>query len=141
MLQPYETITSSTMDCTGTSLWAELAGANLQDMIAMFGKPETNDICYKVDVEWILQFTDSQGEDRVFTIYNWKNGPNYDPSLDLEYVYEWNIGFDTRSSPEVQQELFYALTWYMTRKTTTSVRLSPAYSGPLQGVFILPGEF
>lgn len=140
MLQPYETITNSTMDCTGTSLWAELTGANVHEMTAMFGEPETNNICYKVDVEWVMQFTDSQGKDWVFTLYNWKNGPNYDPSLDLEYVYEWNIGFDTRSSPEVQQELYSALTRYLTRYTTTPVKLSPAYSGPLQGIFIHPAE-
>lgn len=140
MLQPFETICESSLSPSGTSFFAELAGLSFVDMMDLFDAPHFEGVCDKVDVEWNMQFTDSQGEDHVFTLYNWKNGPAFDSGWqDLDHIREWHVGFNVYSSPQVQHEFFYALVRYIAKFTKVEVRLSP-WRGPERPVTILPAE-
>lgn len=53
----------------------------------------------KTLAEWGLLFNDGT----VATLYNWKNGKNYDPidGLDLEEITEWNIGGNNNPLSEI----------------------------------------
>jgi len=58
-------------------------------LVDIFGTPGEGD-CYKVDAMWIIQFEDST----IATIYNWKNGRNYNgpEAKPVEKITDWNIG-------------------------------------------------
>lgn len=67
-----------------------------------FGEPF--DDGYKTDAEWEIEFSDG----KVATIYNWKNGKNYNGSegLDLDDITEWHIGgFDKSVVERIQKIL------------------------------------
>jgi hypothetical protein len=76
---------------------ANLTGSHLQGYLQadyfilkeLFGEPTEAD-GYKVDAEWEVQFEDGL----IATIYNWKNGQNYNGSngLDVEDITQWHIG-------------------------------------------------
>lgn len=140
MLQPYETICESSMSAAGTSLYAELSGLSFVDMMDLFETPTYEGVCDKVDVEWNMQFTDTWGDDHVFTLYNWKNGPAFDSGYrDLDHIREWHIGFNQNASPEVKHEFYHALVQYLAKFTRVEVRLAP-WQGPQRPVTILPAE-
>ena len=84
----YETFTHWHDDLNGTHLQME-ALTTYHDLIDLFGKPTDGD-GYKVDAEWHIRFNDGH----VATIYNWKDGKNYNGpcGLDVEDITEWHIG-------------------------------------------------
>lgn len=59
------------------------------DLIAAFGKPTSGD-GYKTDAEWEVRFANGM----VATIYNWKDGHNYNDGdgMDVEDITNWHIG-------------------------------------------------
>ena len=80
----------ATENVGGTSLQGYIK-ASYEQLLQTFGAPNPN-LCdnYKTDVEWAFKFADGT----VATLYNWKNGKNYngDEGLELNDIYEWNVG-------------------------------------------------
>tara|TARA_R110000787_G_scaffold272547_1_gene380018 strand:- start:10 stop:306 length:297 start_codon:yes stop_codon:yes gene_type:complete len=80
----------ATENVDGTSLQGYIK-ASYEQLLRAFGPPNP-DLCdnYKIDVEWAFEFADGT----VATLYNWKNGKNYcgDEGLELNDIYEWNVG-------------------------------------------------
>lgn len=76
---------------------ANAIGTCLQDYINVsydkivekYGIETTSD-GYKIDAEWIIEWSDG----KVGTIYNWKNGKNYlgEDGLEVNKIKDWNIG-------------------------------------------------
>ena len=61
-----------------------------QELITVFGLPTDDGDGYKVDARWKLTFEDGTHA----TIYNYKDGKNYEGSdgLDVEDIDEWHVG-------------------------------------------------
>jgi hypothetical protein len=59
-------------------------------LISKLGKPSDSYDDYKSDAEWTIEFEDGN----IATIYNWKNGKNYNGAggLPVEQIKEWHIG-------------------------------------------------
>jgi len=72
-----------------------------QDLVNIFGEPNSENDGYKTDVEWTGTI-----EGRVFTIYNWKNGPNYGSNINIEDIKEWHIGGYSRIVVSYLLEIF-----------------------------------
>lgn len=72
----------------GTHLQGHIT-ADFLDLYDCFGRPTTGDE-YKTDAEWEIEFSDG----KVATIYNWKNGRNYNggEGEDTLRITNWNIG-------------------------------------------------
>ena len=66
--------------------------ASYEQLVKTFGEPhDPNGDNYKTDVEWAFEFADGT----IATLYNWKNGKNYlgeAEGLELNDIYEWNVG-------------------------------------------------
>ena len=66
--------------------------ASYDQLVKAFGEPHDPDgDNYKTDVEWAFEFADGT----IATLYNWKNGKNYlgeAEGLELNDIYEWNVG-------------------------------------------------
>tara|TARA_A100000172_G_scaffold79481_1_gene66673 strand:- start:390 stop:695 length:306 start_codon:yes stop_codon:yes gene_type:complete len=66
--------------------------ASYENLVTVFGEPhDPNGDNYKTDVEWAFEFADGT----IATLYNWKNGKNYlgeAEGLELDDIYEWNVG-------------------------------------------------
>jgi len=80
----------ATENIYGTSLQGYIK-ASYEQLLNAFGPPhEDMSDNYKTDVEWAFEFADGT----VATLYNWKNGKNYngDDGLELNHIYEWNVG-------------------------------------------------
>lgn len=92
----------------GTSLQGYI-DADYKTLCKVFGK-ETNDgDGYKVDAEWLLEFSDGV----VATIYNYKDGKNYNgrSGLAKSKITDWHVGGrSARAVANVEQmlEKFYA---------------------------------
>ena len=73
----------------GTSLKGYIS-ADYSTLVEVFGPPHSDGDGYKVDAEWMLQFSNGV----VATIYNWKDGRNYcgEDGLDVEDITEWHVG-------------------------------------------------
>lgn len=80
---------TSPRNANGTSLAGYLTVTYAQ-LVEAFGAPNTPNDGYKTDAEWTLMSDDGH----VVTIYNYKNGKNYNgPSgLAVEDITEWNVG-------------------------------------------------
>ena len=84
------------IDPSGTSLVGYLEVTSFYRLIEMFGRPSDNFDDYKSDAEWDIEFDDGL----VATIYNWKNGLNYNDKIDkdgnhglqLTDITYWNVG-------------------------------------------------
>ena len=72
----------------GTSLMGYIT-VTFAQLVDVFGEPGEND-GYKTDAEWEIEFADG----KVATIYNWKNGHNYNgcDGEDVEDITDWHIG-------------------------------------------------
>ena len=58
------------------------------DIVKVFGEPNESD-GYKSDAGWDIKWDDGT----VSTIYNWKNGNNYNnDGTRTESIVEWNVG-------------------------------------------------
>ena len=66
--------------------------ASYDQLVKVFGEPHDPDgDNYNTDVEWAFEFADGT----IATLYNWKNGKNYlgeAEGLELNDIYEWNVG-------------------------------------------------
>ena len=72
----------------GTGL-VGIINVKYQQIVDKFGEPSCFDD-YKTDAEWIIK----DSEDRVYTIYNYKDGINYcgKEGIPVEDITEWHIG-------------------------------------------------
>jgi hypothetical protein len=71
----------------GTHLIGHIT-CNYEDIVEVFGKPNESD-GYKSDAGWDIKWNDGT----VSTIYNWKNGNNYNnDGTRTESIVEWNVG-------------------------------------------------
>lgn len=63
--------------------------ATHKELCAIFGQPHDGD-GYKVDAEWDVRF----GDGTVATVYNWKDGPNYNgkDGTPVEQIKDWHVG-------------------------------------------------
>lgn len=77
--------------------------ASYEEIVKVFGKPNGIADGYKTDVEWIGEFYG-----KVFTIYNWKDGKNYngDTGLEIEEITEWHIGSLRKETAIVVKNFF-----------------------------------
>ena len=83
------------IDNMGTSLAGEIE-CSFYRILEVFGRPEDGDE-YKIDAHWSIEWEDG----KVATIYNWKNGLNYNYKIirgsdhygiQLTDIREWHIG-------------------------------------------------
>lgn len=74
-------------DACGTCLHGYLT-ANYKDIVKLLGKPSDSD-GYKVDAEWDITINGN-----VMTVYNYKNGKNYNGSRGIPKtkITDWHIG-------------------------------------------------
>ena len=98
----FKTHNDTTIDINGTSLQGEVT-ATYAELCDLFGGHHDGD-GYKVDAEWYVQFDDGT----IATIYNWKNGKNYEGEngLPLEQIRDWHIG---GTSPQAETLVQIAL--------------------------------
>ncbi len=94
----------ATENIGGTSLQGYIK-ASYEQLLQTFGEPNPK-LCdnYKTDVEWAFKFADGT----VATLYNWKNGKNYngDDGLELNHIYEWNVGgFNEKAVSKLLEKL------------------------------------
>ena len=90
----FKTHNDTDININGTCLQGEVQ-ATYAELCDLFGSHHDGD-GYKVDAEWYVQF----GDGTVATIYNWKNGKNYEGEngLPLEQIDSWHIGGDSASA-------------------------------------------
>ena len=72
----------------GTCLQGSIK-ADYHNLEKLFGEPTIGD-GYKTDAEWEIEFEDGI----VATIYNWKNGKNYngENGIPITEITNWNVG-------------------------------------------------
>lgn len=95
----FKTHNDQQIDTNGSSLIGEV-DAGYDELCNLFGAPTGGD-GYKVDAEWAVLFDDGT----VATIYNWKNGKNYEGEngLPVEEIRDWHIGgFKDQAETNVQ---------------------------------------
>lgn len=95
----FKTHNDTEININGTCLQGEVQ-ATYAELCDLFGSHHDGD-GYKVDAEWYVQFDDGT----IATIYNWKNGKNYEGEngLSLEQIDSWHIGGDsTQAETNVQ---------------------------------------
>lgn len=95
----FKTHNETDININGTCLQGEVQ-ATYAELCDLFGSHHDGD-GYKVDAEWYVQFSDGT----VATIYNWKNGKNYEGEngLPLEQIDSWHIGGDSaKAETQVQ---------------------------------------
>jgi hypothetical protein len=85
-----------TDDINWTSLKGEI-DISYAELVEVFGEPHGVGDEYKVDAEWAFEFNiKEEDSDRlvVATIYNYKDGKNYNGAegLDVEDIRDWHIG-------------------------------------------------
>lgn len=82
------------IDINGSCLQGEVT-ATYAELCDLFGSHHDGD-GYKVDAEWYVQFDDGT----IATIYNWKNGKNYEGEngLPLEQIDSWHIGGNSKQA-------------------------------------------
>ena len=90
----------------GTSFVGEINNIYYSDIVDVLGEPLPEGLFddYKIDAEWIILFDDGS----VATLYNWKNGKNYngDYGYETDEIYEWNIGGHSDAVVELVKQLF-----------------------------------
>lgn len=86
----------------GTSLQGHIT-ATYDELVELFGKPHDFFDDFKCDAEWYVEFDDGT----VATIYNWKNGRNYNgpDAPAVEAITAWNIGGITHKAADRILEL------------------------------------
>jgi hypothetical protein len=84
----YKTHNQSEIEYNFTCLQGHV-DAGYKELVNLFGKPTGGDK-HKVDAEWVLLFDDGM----VATIYNYKNGKNYngEDGLATEKIRDWHVG-------------------------------------------------
>jgi hypothetical protein len=81
------------MNLMGTGL-VGYVDCSYDKLLKTFGPPQDFD-GYKVDAEWSIKFED----DRIATIYNYKNGKNYlgRRGKSVENIHNWHVGGNKKS--------------------------------------------
>ena len=76
------------INACGTSLINEIT-VDFQTLVNKFGEPLIYDKGDKVDAEWLIEI-----DDEVFTIYNYKDGKNYNgkSGAKTKDITNWHIG-------------------------------------------------
>ena len=92
----------------GTSLQGNI-NVSYSTLVEIFGTEHSDGDGYKVDAEWMLQFSNGV----VARIYNYKDGQNYcgEDGLLVEDITDWHIGGKSRLAEKtVEQyiEQYYA---------------------------------
>jgi hypothetical protein len=84
----FKTHNEKDINISGTSLVEEI-DASYEKLVEKFGDPDEGD-AYKVDAMWKIEFEDG----KVATIYNYKDGKNYngDEGLETTKIRDWYIG-------------------------------------------------
>jgi hypothetical protein len=92
----------SNLAIDGTSLQGYLT-AKYSELVEAFGPPNSQTDEYKVDAEWTL----TEGG-QVVTIYNWKNGRNYNgpEAPAVEDITDWHIGGLTKNAVDKVKKIF-----------------------------------
>ena len=103
----------------GTHFQAKF-NASYHQLVDTFGLPENLNEKHggltdnKIEVEWSFNY----GDGVIATIYNWKNGKNYDPEkgIAVEDMTEWHIGgYDFRAvqcvARSLRDKLEFNLKW------------------------------
>lgn len=82
-------LAGETTEVLGTSKLGELEDVTYEELVNVFKEPNSKGDQYKIDVEWILHTPVG-----IATIYNWKNGKNYNGEVgkNIEDITEWSIG-------------------------------------------------
>jgi hypothetical protein len=89
----------------GTSL-AGYIKVSYKNIVELFGKPNSTGDDYKIDAEW--EFTMNK---KVMTIYNWKDGKNYNKEhgLKVSQITDWHIGSAEADVTEEINQLAHSL--------------------------------
>tara|TARA_A100001515_G_scaffold143523_1_gene144856 strand:- start:1222 stop:1575 length:354 start_codon:yes stop_codon:yes gene_type:complete len=86
----------SGIDITGTHFQGEFY-STWDNLIERLGLPHCDGDGYKVDAQWIFQ-----EDDVIATVYNWKDGPNYNNGEgSVEDVTDWHIGGHDKRAVEM----------------------------------------
>ena len=98
-------IVGNPVEVNGTCLQGEIT-ISYEQLLKVFGEETSNGDGYKVDAEWAGII-----DGHVFTIYNWKDGKNYNGSegMEIEDITDWHIGGKSK-------EVVALLTTYITNK-------------------------
>lgn len=101
------------IDSNGTYFQGEIE-ASYAHLCELFGNP-TNGDEYKTDAEWEVEFEDGT----VATIYNWKDGKNYNgpEGMETEDITNWHIGGHDKKAVERVREIM--------SKTSSLTRIQP----------------
>lgn len=97
----FKTHNETNVNAGGTSLQGYVS-VSYHELLSKFGEPTVGD-AYKIDAEWEILFDDG----KVATIYNWKDGKNYNgpDGLDVRYITNWHIGGRDKEVVSRVQEL------------------------------------
>ena len=97
----YKTFDTYTNALNGTSLQGYV-DADYKVLKKLFGKPLEGD-GYKVDAEWVVVFDNKI----VATIYNYKDGKNYNGAsgLNKTQIRDWHIGGNSKIAVARVQEV------------------------------------
>ena len=82
----------------GTSYQTEIT-TSYKRLVKLLGKPNSRGDRYKMDAEWVISINN-----KVLTIYNWKDGKNFlgSKGLPLSKISCWHIGAHNKDiAPEV----------------------------------------
>jgi len=99
---PFKTHNDKEIQSGGTHLQGEIE-TTYAKLKAMFGQPTDGD-GYKVDAEWEIEFEDGT----IVTIYNYKDGKNYNGASGLPKtkITNWHIGGYSSKATDKLVELF-----------------------------------
>ena len=101
-MEKFSTHNEKEINISGTSL-VGYVNTTYSKLLEKFDEPTGGD-GYKIDAEWEIEFLDG----KVATIYNYKDGKNYNGSegLDIDDITEWHIGgFDNSVVERIQKIL------------------------------------
>ena len=76
-------------------------------LVSIFGRPNSVSDKYKTDTEWMLQTKTGL----YFTLYNYKDGKNYNGrnGLEVKDITNWHVGVKINSDRKKVEELFKLL--------------------------------
>lgn len=91
------------VETVGTSLQGELINVTYDELVKVFGEPNSKGDEYKIDVEW-----EGSLNGKPFTIYNWKTGKNYlgAKGEDVRNITNWNIGGNSKDIARAVKQYF-----------------------------------
>ena len=90
------------INVNGTTLKGTLNNVRFSVLVLAFGAPIFEGLDTKQDCEWQIKFNNGT----VATIYNWKNGKNYngENGMALDDIRDWNVGGNASDAVELVQQ-------------------------------------